>query len=81
MTYTATATYFPVHALAPIEFGACKADTRDEAVAILIDDIREFMRNERSLNWWDDVILTVEHDHIKTNYAFEYWGRKFAWSL
>ena len=81
MTYTATATYLPAQALAPINFGACKGDTLDEAVSILLDDIREFMRREESYKWWDDIIVTIEHDHVKTNYAFEYWAFKFAWSF
>ena len=81
MTYTATATYLPVQAVAPINFGACKADTLDDAMSILMDDIREFMRREESNNWWDDITVTVEHEHVKTNYAFEYWAWHFAWSF
>lgn len=80
MTFTATATYFPVQALAPIKFGACEGKTLDDAMAILLDDIREFMRREESNDWWDDIIVTVQHDHIKTNYPFDYWAKHFAWS-
>ena len=80
MTYKATATYFPDQALAPIEFGPCKADTLDDAASILMDDIREFMRREESTDWWDDITVTIEHDHVKTHYAFEYWAKHFAWS-
>jgi hypothetical protein len=81
MTYTATAIYFPIQAVLPIEFVDCKGDTRDEAISILMDDIREFMRREESNSWWDDITVTIEHDHVKTNYAFEYWARHFAWSF
>ena len=80
MTYTASATYFPLHAVVPINFGDCRANTLDDAVSILMDDIREFMRNEESSSWWDDITVTVHHDHIKTNYAFEFWAKYFAWS-
>lgn len=80
MTYTATATYFPIQALAPIKFGPCEDKTLDDSVAILMDDIREFMRREESTEWWDDIILTVQHDNVITNYPFEYWAKKFAWS-
>ena len=81
MTYQATATYLPAQALKPINFGACKADTLNEAISILMDDIREFMRREEGNNWWDDITVTIEHDHVRTNYAFEHWARKFAWSF
>ena len=81
MTYTATATYFPSQALKPIEFLDCKGDTLDEAVSILMDDIREFMRREESNNWWDDITVTVHHDSVIKHYPFEYWAFKFAWSF
>lgn len=80
MTYKTTATYFPMQAIKPIEFGPCNGKTLDDAMAILMDDIREFMRRETSNNWWDDIILNVQHDHIITHYPFEYWAKKFAWS-
>jgi hypothetical protein len=80
MTFTAAATYFPIEALAPIGFGGCEGKTRDEAVSILLDDIREFMRREESSDWWDDIIVSIHHDHIITNYPFEYWAKKFEWS-
>ena len=80
MTYIAKADYYPVQALAPIQFGPCNGRNLNDAVAILMDDIREFMRREESTNWWDDIVLSVEHDHIVTNYPFEYWAKQFAWS-
>jgi len=81
MTYTATAIYFPFHAVVPIEFVDCKADTCDEAISILMDDIREFLRNEENNDWWNDITVTIEHDHIKTNYAFKHWAKHFGWSF
>ena len=81
MTYQATATYLPMQALALINFGACKGDTLDEAVSILMDDIREFMRSEESNNWWDDITVTVHHDSVIKHYPFEHWARHFAWSF
>jgi hypothetical protein len=80
MTFTATATYLPIHALAPITFGDCKADTLDEAVSILMDDIREFMRREESNDWWHDITITVHHDSTVKYYPFQYWAKHFAWS-
>lgn len=80
MTFTAKATYYPDQALAPINFGACEGESRDDAVAILLDDIREFMRREESSDWWDDIIVSIHHDNIITNYPFEYWAKHFAWS-
>jgi hypothetical protein len=80
MTYTVTATYLPLHATAPINFGACKADILDDATSILMDDIREFMRNEEDNNWWDDITITIAHDSIVKHYPFEYWAKHFAWS-
>jgi hypothetical protein len=80
MTYVATATYFPLQAIAPINLGGYEAKTRDEAVSILMDEIREFMRREEGNNWWDDVIISIEHDHVKANYPFEFWAKHFAWS-
>ncbi len=80
MTYTATATYFPMQALAPINFGACQADNLDDAISILMDDIREFMRNEESNDWWDDITVTIQHQSEIKHYPFEYWTKHFAWS-
>lgn len=79
MTYTATATYFPTQALAPINFG-CQAETLDDAMSILMDDIREFMRNEESSDWWDDITITIEHESVIKHYPMEYWAKHFAWS-
>jgi hypothetical protein len=81
MTYTATATYLPVQAVAPINFGACKADTLDDAMSILMDDIREFMRREESNNWWDDITVTVHHDSVIKHYPFKHWAKQFGWSF
>jgi hypothetical protein len=80
MTYTATATYLPTIAVVPIFFGDCTADTLDDAVSILMDDIREFMRNEENNNWWDDITVTVEHDSTIKYYPFTHWAKHFAWS-
>jgi hypothetical protein len=81
MTFKAKAEYYPIAAVVPINFGVCQASTLDKAVSILMDDIREFMRNEESNNWWDDMVVTVEHDHVRINYPFEYWAKEFGWSF
>ena len=80
MTYTASATYFPLTAFVPIEFVDCKANTLDEAVSILMDDIREFMQGEESGGWWHEITISVEHDSVVKHYPFEYWAKHFAWS-
>ena len=81
MTYEVSAIYQPSSAYLPIDMGAYMAKNLDEAMSVLMDDIREFMRNEESTNWWDDVLITVVHDHVKTSYPFDYWAKKFGWSF
>ena len=80
MTYTASATYFPLPALAPINLGGYQADTLDDAVSILMDEIREFMNHEETSDWWNDITVTIKHDSIVKHYPFEYWAKHFAWS-
>ena len=70
MTYTATATYFPLPALAPINLGGFQADNAEDAISPLMDEIREFMRNEESSDWWDDITVTVHHDSVIKHYPF-----------
>jgi maltooligosyltrehalose synthase len=81
MTFSATATYYPVHAVSPINFGACQAETREEAMSILMDDIREFMRNEETNDWWDDILVHIEYANVKASYPFDYWTKHFGWSF
>jgi len=80
MTITATASYFPLQALAPINFGECPGKTIEEAISILLDDIREFMRREESNDWWKDITVTLTNDNVITHYPFEFWAKKFGWS-
>ena len=81
MTFKAKAEYYPINAVVPINFGVCIGSTLDEAMAYLLDDIREFMRKEESIDWWDDVLVIVDHDHVKTSYPFDYWAKRFGWSF
>ena len=81
MTFTAQATYFPNGALFPEKFGGWEADTREEAVAILMDELREFTSSWEDSSWWDDVIVSIQHDHVITNYPFEFWAKHFGWSF
>lgn len=80
MTITATASYFPLQALAPITFGDCPGKTIEEAISILLDDIREFMRSEESNDWWKDITVTLNNNSVVTQYPFEFWAKKFEWS-
>jgi hypothetical protein len=80
MTVRASASYFPLHAVAPITFG-CPGKTIDEAISILLDDIREFMRNEESNDWWDEFTITLDNDSVITHYPFSYWAKHFGWSF
>ena len=81
MTYTATATYFPLPALEPINLGGFQADNADDAISPLMDEIREFMRNEESSDWWDDITVSIHHDSVIKHYPFKHWATHFAWSF
>lgn len=80
MTYKAKAEYYPTQAVVPINFGVCQGSTLDDALSILMDDIKEFMRNEQSTDWWNDILVTVEYDHVQVKYPFEHWAKHFGWS-
>ena len=80
MTIKASASYYPLEALAPISFGDCPGKSPEEAISILLDDIREFMRSEESNDWWKDITVTLSNDSVVTHYPFEFWAKKFAWS-
>ena len=80
MTITATASYFPLQALVPITFGECPGETIDEAISILLDDIREFMRREESSDWWKDITVTLTDNNVTTHYPFEFWANRYGWS-
>jgi hypothetical protein len=80
MTFTATATYLPMNAPTGINFGECKGKTEDEAISILLDDIREFMRREESNDWWDDITVSLEYQGVIGHYPFQFWAKKYGWS-
>ena len=80
MTYVVEAIYYPQIALKPMDIGYSEGKTLEETMAALMDDVREFMRDEEETSWWEDTTITVLHDHVKTNYPFEYWAKHFGWS-
>lgn len=80
MTYVAEGIYYPSIAVVPIGLGGYEGQTLNEAVSILMDEIREFFRDAEENSWWDDVTITIEHENVRTKYPFQYWAKHFGWS-
>ena len=78
MTFTATAEFYG--ARTPMTIARHEAATQDEAVVGLIDEVKEFFRNDET-DWYEDVMICVKASDMIVRTPFTYWVHKFSWSF